>query len=260
MKKQIPQITNQPLFLSKCEKNKIAVPNPLIRSSLFSAIKRGKRNLIDNYLLASLDGIGIYYSGHRLDQADFDVWQYCVNLYKNKELSKDITISRYSILEGIGKNPTGKSNYEWLWTSLKRLSKAHISLETKDIKYSGTLISSVKLDNKTDLVLINLNKDIADLYKEGNWTQIDWEIRHKLTGKPLALWLHSFYSSHKNPFEYFVETIHELCGSETKEIKHFKPILQKSLDELSSVTGWSCYINEEGKVKINKKPAKIINK
>lgn len=31
------------------------------------------------------------------------------------------------------------------------------------------------------------------------WTQIDWEQRQRLRGKPLASWLHSFYASHAEP-------------------------------------------------------------
>ena len=31
------------------------------------------------------------------------------------------------------------------------------------------------------------------------WTQIDWEQRQRLRGKPLASWLHGFYASHAEP-------------------------------------------------------------
>jgi len=31
------------------------------------------------------------------------------------------------------------------------------------------------------------------------WTGIDWDQRQKLRGKPLALWLHGYYASHRVP-------------------------------------------------------------
>ena len=48
------------------------------------------------------------------------------------------------------------------------------------------------------------------LFGRDGWTGLDFDIRRQLRGKPLALWLFSFYSSHAEPFPYKVETLHEL--------------------------------------------------
>ena len=66
-----------------------------------------------------------------------------------------------------------------------------------------------------------------------NFTKLIWMQRIKLT--PLAKWLHSYYSSHLDPHSIKVETILKACGSKTKALKHFKPILRNALVELVQV-------------------------
>ncbi|RMN57114.1 hypothetical protein ALQ56_200249 [Pseudomonas syringae pv. papulans] len=71
------------------------------------------------------------------------------------------------------------------------------------------------------------------------------EERRALKGKQLALWLHGTYSTQDAPFAYKVETLLNLCDSETKKIFHFRASLKKALSDLSVVTGWTCWIDEK---------------
>ena len=38
--------------------------------------------------------------------------------------------------------------------------------------------------------VLEINPKLAKFYGPTQWTQIDWEQRQRLRGKPLALWLH----------------------------------------------------------------------
>lgn len=58
-----------------------------------------------------------------------------------------------------------------------------------------------------------------------------------MRGKPLALWLHGFYSSHAKPYAVKVETLHTLSGSGTHQLWKFKQNLKAALIDLEGVTG-----------------------
>ena len=51
------------------------VPNGVLRSALFGAIKKGQRRYLEREEIHALDGIRIIYTGLRLDQGDLDVWE-----------------------------------------------------------------------------------------------------------------------------------------------------------------------------------------
>jgi hypothetical protein len=56
------------------------VPNGILRSALFGAVKRGKRRYLEREAVAAVDHIDIIYTGPRLDQADLDVWEGALHL------------------------------------------------------------------------------------------------------------------------------------------------------------------------------------
>jgi hypothetical protein len=73
-----------------------------------------------------------------------------------------------------------------------------------------------------------------NLYKAG-WTAIDWDIRRKLRRKPLALWLHGYYSSHAKPLPVQVDTLRSLSGSKDKTLFSYRQKLRRALDELKAI-------------------------
>jgi hypothetical protein len=96
-------------------------------------------------------------------------------------------------------------------------------------------------DEETHEYVVVVNAKLHPLFAGDQYTQIDWNLRHALTGQPLAQWLHGYYASHAQPFPVKIETIYNLCGSETVLMKHFKQDLQKALDALAS----ACSANEQ---------------
>ena len=67
--------------------------------------------------------------------------------------------------------------------------------------YFGSLIEAGVRDEDTGWYVVETNPKLAAFYGRTQWTQIDWEQRQRLRGKPLALWLHGFYASHNAPIE-----------------------------------------------------------
>jgi hypothetical protein len=233
------------------------VPNSALRSALFGAIKRGKRKTMFREKIASSSGVAVVFSGFRLDQADLDVWQRALHISR-ESLGQQIRFTSGSFLTAIGRNTSGAS-HEWLKDSLTRLQSAVVEITDGSKTFSGQLVHNYYIDEITKECVIELNPKLANLFSSDGWTGLDWEQRKKLMGKPLALWLHGFYSTHAKPFDYKIETIHKLCGSEVKELFHFKAKLKDALVSLNEATGWNCRI-ENDKLQVFKSPEQLVKR
>jgi len=229
------------------------VPNSILRSALFGAIKRGKRAYQDGVKKASVDGVTVVHTGPQLDQADLDVWEQCLHLARTGGLGVEIRFTGHGFLKAIGRG-TGKSQHEWLKSALRRLMTSLVELEDGKKAYAGQLLHHWYRDEESGQHVMELNPKIAAMYGTDGWTQIEWEQRQSLKKQPLAQWLHGFYSTHAAPFPYKVETLHRLCGSGTEDLKHYREKLRKALDALSEATGWAWEIDDPDLVQISKKP------
>lgn len=229
------------------------VPNSVLRSALFGAIKRGKRAYQDGVKKASVDGVTVVHTGPQLDQADLDVWEQCLHLARTGGLGVEIRFTGHGFLKAIGRG-TGKSQHEWLKSALRRLMTSLVELEDGKKAYAGQLLHHWYRDEETGHHVMELNPKIAAMYGTDGWTQVEWEQRQALKKQPLAQWLHGFYSTHAAPFPYKVETLHRLCGSEAERMDHFREKLRKALDAVAQATGWAWEIDDADLVQINRQP------
>ena len=198
------------------------VPNGVLRSALFGAIKRGKRRYLERESIASIKGISIVYTGPRLDQSDLDVWEGALHLARLEKLGNRIEFTEKGFLRLIGRGGVrgasiGKTDREWLRKVLARLSATTIELTQGLQCYGGSLIDEYFRDGLTGRYVVTLNPRMRGIFNHDSWTLIDWRVRHALHGHPLAQWLHGFYASHEKPYPMKLETLHKLCGSETGE-------------------------------------------
>lgn len=228
------------IALAAVSDDKRAVPNAILRSALFSVVGKGARKYNKNIEIATIDGATILFTGERLDQADLDVWEHLLHLAKD-DVNKTLKVSSNAFLKAIGR-ATGNSQHVWLKGSIDRLINSTVKIISGRYSYTGHLVDHIFKDEITGLNIITLNPMLTNLYGSDGWTGIDFEQRQALKGKPLALWLHSFYSTHAKPFDYKIETLYQLCGSETKELREFKRIITAALPKLCEVTGWNCEI------------------
>lgn len=229
------------------------VPNSLLRSALFGAIKRGKRAYQDRIKKASVEGVTVIHAGPQLDQADLDVWQHCLHLARTDGLGTRIQFTAGGFLKAIDRS-TGKSQHEWLKGAFARLSSSVVEVADGKRAYFGPMLIGGARDDETGQYVIEMNPKIASLFGTDGWTGVEIEVRRALKKQPLAQWLHQFYSSHARPFGFKVETIHRLCGSENASIKGFKQELRHALERLAEVTRWTCEIDENDVVNVAKTP------
>ncbi len=226
-------------------------PNALLRSALFAGILSRQRVVLgistgtekepEGEEIAAQDGIKLKYAGTQLNQYDADVFFEAVHRARKEPLGTECTFSGADFLKAIGRT-RNDLNYEDLDQSLKRLRRGELETEW-DINgrhyiFTGSLISHYVRETTTKLYRVSFAREIRTLFATASWTQLEWEQRKALKGKPLAQWLHSYASTHAVPFPVSVAFLHDKSGSPTKKLKHFKVDLKRALDALQAILGW----------------------
>lgn len=230
------------------------VPNSVLRSALFGAIRRGRRAFQTRVKKASIGGLLVIHTGPTLDQADLDVWMQFMHLARTSGLGNRIQYTIKGFLKAIGRS-TGKSQREWLLDSIARLGSSAVEIQDGKKGYQGPLLVHVyknDVDTDSEKHVIEMNPALASLFDADGWTGLQIEQRHALKKQPLAQWLHGFYSSHARPFPFKVETLHQLCGSESKQMFSFRQELRHALERMAEVTGWTCEIDGDDLVHVTK--------
>lgn len=236
--------------------NKRAIPNAILRSSLFGVVGKGAREYQKDVLKATVGGITIKYTGDQLDQSDLDVYLECLRRLSNFPLGNHVRFSVYNFLKALNRN-TGKRDHQWIKCCFVRLTYCTVEINDCKVYYTGHLINEMFRDETSGEFVISLNKSISVLFSDKKWTGLQLKEREALSGKQLAKWLHGFFSSHDKPFPYKVDTLRILCGSDVKVLKTFKQKLKKALIDLSIATGWNCWMDENDLVRIKKKKVYI---
>ena len=210
---------------------KRGAPNAVLRGALFAAVHKDRRYM-DRELLAAQRGISIRFTGKQLDQADLDVWEQALHLARQQALGTQCRFTEKGFLKALGRQ-SGKSGRDWLRSAFARLGASLVEISDGRWTYGGSLLEFYR-DEDTGRTVLEINPKIAPFFGSTRWTQIDWEQRQRLRGKPLALWLHGFYASHAAPHALTVEYLHKFSGSQTKQLKHFKQNLTQALRDLEA--------------------------
>ncbi|WP_454867521.1 plasmid replication initiator TrfA [Pseudomonas farris] len=229
------------------------VPNVALRSALFGAIKKGPRPYVEQVEINALGGINIVYTGALLDQLDLDVWETVLHLARAQDLGSECRVTAYQLLKILGKTDAGK-NRTHLDKSISRLKATALKIRVGKNSYEGSLIHEVYRDHderSTRMYVIRLNPKLGVLFHGDQYTDLNWLVRQALHGKPLAQWLHGFYSTHAKPYDFRVETLHQLCGSRARSLSDFRKDLRRALEALeraSAVAGKTFSYRVEGKL------------
>lgn len=229
------------------------VPNTVLRSALFGAIKRGKRAYQQGVKKASVEGVTVIHTGPQLDQADLDVWQQCLHLTRTGGLGTKIQFTAGGFLKAIDRL-TGKAQHVWLKNAFLRLSSSVVEVADGKRAYFGPMLHRGARDEETGHYVIEMNPDIVKLFGADGWSSIEFEARRALKRQPLAQWLHGFYSSHARPYPMRVDTLHKLCGSESKHLFSFRQELREALQKVEIATGWTWLIDADDLLHVEKIP------
>ena len=234
---------------------KRGAPNAVLRGALFAAIQGKTRHRgLSEQLIATQDGVTIQYTGAQLDQADLDVWEQALHLVRTQALGTECHFTEKGFLKALGRS-TGKSDRTWLRSAISRLTTATVEISNGRLTYGGSLVSFSR-DEDTGHTVLEINPKLARFFSPTRWTQIDWEQRQQLRGKPLALWLHGFYASHAEPYPLRVAYLHKLSGSQTKQLWKFKQNLTRALRDLEAAGAIQSFTIRGDRVHVQTVPSK----
>ena len=214
------------------------IPNVALRSALFGTMRKGAHPYVEQMEVSALGGVSILYTGALLDQGDLDVWAAVLHLARMQELGEECRITAYRLLKVLGKTDTGK-NRRVLDLSISRLKATALQVKVGRYAYEGSLIHEVYRDHherSERIYVIRLNPKLGVFFREDQFTDVDLSIRYALRGKPLAKWIHGFYSSHARPYDLKIETLHRLCRSQASSLIDFKKDLLKSLEAVKQAS------------------------
>ena len=233
---------------------KRGAPNAVLRGALFAAVHKDRQYMHRQELIAAQDGFTIRYTGEQLDQSDLDVWEQALHLARTQALGTQCRFTEKGFLKALGRQ-SGKSGREWLRSAFARLTATAVEISDGRRTYGGNLLEFYR-DEDTGRTVLEINPKLAKFYGRSQWTQIDWEQRQRLRGKPLALWLHGFYASHAAPYPLTVAYLHKLSGSRTKQLRYFKKNLLQALRDLEAAGGIKAFEIRDELVHVRTVPSK----
>jgi hypothetical protein len=236
------------------------IPNPLIRGGLFCSRLSATRASCKSEKIASLSNSNVIYTGEELRQDDLSVWMSIINKGRNLTPGSPIMFTAYELIKDM-KWRIHSESYTRLKDCIERLKATSLKITTKDEKgaYAGSLIRDFAFDAMSDegkpKWQVRLEPTIVKLFINDNTTLVEWEQRRQIgTRAALALWLHTFYSSHKIPIPFTIDKLHELSKSDEKRVSNFKIRLRVALERLIETNFLSSFHFKNEMVHVTRRP------
>lgn len=234
------EIEASPKILPEWIEGKGASPNEIVRSSLFTARNRNKRRAyLKQAEIVVTGGGAILYLGEELRQDDELVWMRLLHLSKGQALGEPIFFTPYSFLKAIGWR-VNNWGYQHLKTCLLRMKATAVQITSSRLHQTvaTSLIDYIAMwdpEKQTPLAQweVRISKVMSLLFADGAFTLIDLEQRKALP-EGIATKLHSYWSSHREPYPVKVATLLQLCASDS-ELRFFRRELKKALNALVEV-------------------------
>jgi TrfA protein len=210
-------------------------PNDFLRSALFAAIQGKDRKHLTKVVLYSQKNLIIKFTGLQLNQEDLDVYQAILHCSRQMPLGVEAHFTGYGLLKTL-RLSTGGAMHERLENSIHRLANCSLTIETDKYIYGGNrLIEKYSKRKEDGQYLIQLDRNLIQLFAPDGWSAINWEQRSQIQSKPLSQYLHGYFSSHEKPYPVNLSTLQDLSGSKNKQKASFKRQTKTALDELVKI-------------------------
>jgi hypothetical protein len=216
------------------------VPDPFIRSGLFSVGNTEKREYVTRSLVNSLSNYHITYTGQELQQEDLSVWMALINMARGQAIGDSVFFTGYRLIKDLNLR-IHSDTYKRMQACIHRLKVTGLTIASAgmDKGYSGSLIREyqwAELDGEGNAKwMVRFEPRVVDLFRPDATTLVEWEIRKKIgTRANLALWLHSYYTTPEKPNPVSVVKLHEMCGSKD-QLSSFRRNIKLALAKLVAV-------------------------
>jgi hypothetical protein len=230
------------------------IPHSIARSGLFRiSLQPGSNdNVRPKYsgIIPSTREFEIEYTGEILDKSDLDVLLEIFHLIRDQlELISHnyvVKISTRKFLRLLDRCDSSGKNGSLLYHSIRRLSQCNVVIKNDEYMFAGNFIDRLSMDLKSRNYEIRVNPRIATLFIKGRWSRFELAQRRKLSKKPIASWLHRFYSSfaERSNFQFDLKNIRSLTMSQDTSLAGFRRNVGIALGVLKSEASWIGRIDE----------------
>lgn len=245
-----------------------AMPTAISRSALFAPIAKGRRTRHVNAPIDSRKDIELTFTGEQFDMSDADVFMQALNLAKRYPLGTRFSVQRSQILDEINrtyqsksadgkkrKSVIGKSGYEWLDASMKRLKEGSLSFKFKSTgkrKPHGGILNLIQTwlwDDESNSYVMSIEPEICKLFE--SYSRIYLE-KHLALPKAdqLAKWLHLYVAgcAKDEVTKIGLDHLRGYSGNKHRRMDHFASSIGRSLQELETAEiiapGWFIRAND----------------
>ena len=235
------------VYLPTWREAAVAIPNTLLRSSLFSSSSVTNKPLMNLEIHVQGD-TSLTLTGHPLGDYDRRVFAACLNYYRDdrplcpgSEL-RWVTVTYWQLARDLNVTYCA-STHTAIRDSLIRLNAAHLRIRVKRVDipmprlldvlfvdgYQGKDTPARALKG-SDLISFRILDSMARLFGPADWSAVSDIALHHYSGLPA--WLASYYSTHAKPFAVKVEDLFRLSGV-VCTLREFRRRLKLALDRLA---------------------------
>jgi hypothetical protein len=177
-----------------------AFPNHLNRSSFIAPIARGRRKRHQQAEMVTRRDCVLEYTGEQLDEADGDLIMALIAFAQPYPLGTPVPLNRAELLRKL-KRGTGKSQYDWLYKSMKRLREGVLFLEAR--KPDGATRYSVGKMQSFN-VLKDLDSRWVVMFGNREYSLLDWDKRMQIgRGQDMAKTLQRLLATSADPVQRY---------------------------------------------------------
>lgn len=233
------------VFLPKQWESKVGLPNVLLRSSLFSAIRPGATILEKQ--LGSPKQYTLWASGPQLCDYDRRVFSACLKYYSELPLSSAdeqwIQTTFWQMSKALKVAYTANV-HEAIRKSLARLNSTKLRIylgnhelpvnRLVDVDISLALANQPEKNEPlkgSERIAFRVPDSLAVLFGLNEWSHVSEQALHKTEG--LASWLAAFYSTHSKPYLLKMSEVYAFSGS-ICPLFDFRRRLKAALKKLQS--------------------------
>jgi len=190
-----------------------AFPNHLNRSSFIAPIARGRRKRHQQAEMVTRRDCVLEYTGEQLDEADGDLIMALIAFAQPYPLGTPVPLNRAELLRKL-KRGTGKSQYDWLYKSMKRLREGVLFLEARKpdgaIRYSVgkmqsfNVLKDLDYDGDSETYTFILDPRWVVMFGNREYSLLDWDKRMQIgRGQDMAKTLQRLLATSADPVQRY---------------------------------------------------------
>lgn len=237
-----------------------AFPNHLNRSSFIAPIARGRRKRHQQAEMVTRRDCVLEYTGEQLDEADGDLIMALIAFAQPYPLGTPVPLNRAELLRKL-KRGTGKSQYDWLYKSMKRLREGVLFLEARKpdgaTRYSVgkmqsfNVLKDLDYDGDSETYTFILDPRWVVMFGNREYSLLDWDKRMQIgRGQDMAKTLQRLLATSADPVQRYALDWLKGKMEYASPMRKFREALASAcaeLERLEIVSAWRIEVSTRGK-------------